>query len=191
MLFLSLLLLGSPLFFHLFVYSSLFHHHYHCHDHTLLLVFLTYSSFLLSSSSSSSFSFSPSSFLVLLDGSVARCPKRQREIRGSLPVIADRVMHGDFSFRAHHFGRVFTIRRMRFTTQWWAAFRVKSFKAAVIKHFCVCDSILLSNHRCCHSPSSRMLVHAGCVFVASIHASIGHERQDLLSPCDGMHACTD
>ena len=34
------------------------------------------------------------------------------------------------------------------------------------------------------------MVHAGCVFVASIHR-LGRERQDLLSPSDRLHVCTD
>ena len=29
----------------------------------------------------------------------------------------------------------------------------------------------------------------GVTVVTGIHPS-GHERQDLLSPCDGMHVCT-
>ena len=32
------------------------------------------------------------------------------------------------------------------------------------------------------------MVRAGCVFVAGIHPCLGHESQDLLSPCDEMHA---
>ena len=39
-------------------------------------------------------------------------------------------------------------------------------------------TILLSNHRRSHIPSS-WLVHAGCVFVAGIHLS-GHECQNLV-----------
>ena len=31
----------------------------------------------------------------------------------------------------------------------------------------------------------RNMVHPGCVFC------LGHERQDLLSPCNGMDVCTD
>ena len=46
-----------------------------------------------------------------------------------------------------------------------------------------------SNHLGSYIPSSCM-VHAGCVFVAGIHPS-RHERQDLSSPCNGMHVCTD
>ena len=34
------------------------------------------------------------------------------------------------------------------------------------------------------------MVHAWCVFVTGIHPS-EHECQDLLSPCNGMHMCTD
>ena len=34
------------------------------------------------------------------------------------------------------------------------------------------------------------MVHAGCVFVVGIHR-LGHECQDLLTLCDGMHVCTD
>ena len=34
------------------------------------------------------------------------------------------------------------------------------------------------------------MVHAGCVFVASIHTSIHIKCQDLLNLCDGMHMCT-
>ena len=47
----------------------------------------------------------------------------------------------------------------------------------------------LSNHRGSHTPSLWM-VHAGCVFVAGIH-HLGHECQDILSMCDGMHVYTD
>ena len=45
-----------------------------------------------------------------------------------------------------------------------------------------------SNHRGSHIPGLWM-VHAGCVFVAFTH--LGHECQDLWSPCDGMHVSTD
>ena len=38
-------------------------------------------------------------------------------------------------------------------------------------------------------PSSRM-VRAG-VFLLPAFTRLGHERQDLLSPCDEMHVCTD
>ena len=43
------------------------------------------------------------------------------------------VFHGCVDFR-HKCSRLLQVRheRMRFTTRWWAAFRVKSFKAAVI-----------------------------------------------------------
>ena len=34
------------------------------------------------------------------------------------------------------------------------------------------------------------MVHNGCIFVASF-TRLGHECQDLLSPCDRMHVCTD
>ena len=40
------------------------------------------------------------------------------------------------------------------------------------------------DHRGSHNPSFWM-VHAGYVF------AVGHECQDLLSQCDGMHTCTD
>ena len=36
---------------------------------------------------------------------------------------------------------------------------------------------------------SSWMVYAGCAFVALTH--LGHECQDLLSPCDGMHVYTD
>ena len=29
------------------------------------------------------------------------------------------------------------------------------------------------------------------VFLLPALTRLGHERQDLLSPCDGMHVCTD
>ena len=29
------------------------------------------------------------------------------------------------------------------------------------------------------------------VFLLPAFTRLGHERRDLLSPCDGMHACTD
>ena len=46
-----------------------------------------------------------------------------------------------------------------------------------------------SNHRGSFIPSSWM-VHAG-VFLLPAFTQLGHECQDLLSLCDGMHVCTD
>ena len=37
---------------------------------------------------------------------------------------------------------------------------------------------------------SSWMVHAG-VFLLPAFAHLGHECQGLLSPCDGMHVCTD
>ena len=37
-------------------------------------------------------------------------------------------------------------------------------------------------------------LHGWCmvgVFLLLAITRLGHERQDLLSPCDGMHVCTD
>ena len=55
-----------------------------------------------------------------------------------------------------------------------------------------------SNHWGSHIPSSWM-VHAGCFFVClfvfvcllTAFTRQEHECQDLLSPCDGLHVCTD
>ena len=45
----------------------------------------------------------------------------------------------------------------------------------------------LSNHRGSHAPSSWMLD----VFLLPTFTRLGRECQDLFSPCDGMHVCTD
>ena len=39
-------------------------------------------------------------------------------------------------------------------------------------------------------PSSWM-VHAGSGFFLLAFTRLGHDCQDLLSPCDGMHVCID
>ena len=48
---------------------------------------------------------------------------------------------------------------------------------------------LKSNHRGSNILSS-WIVHAGLVLLPAF-TRLGHECQDLLSPCDGMHMCTD
>ena len=35
------------------------------------------------------------------------------------------------------------------------------------------------------------MVHAGCVFLLLAFTRLGHECQDILSLCNGMHECTD
>ena len=49
-------------------------------------------------------------------------------------------------------------------------------------------AFFLSNHRGSHIPSSWMM-HAG--FLLPIFTCLGHECQDLLGLCNGMHVCTD
>ena len=48
----------------------------------------------------------------------------------------------------------------------------------------------LSSHRGSHIPSS-WKVHAGCDFWLPAFTLLSHERQGLLSPCEGMQVCTD
>ena len=47
---------------------------------------------------------------------------------------------------------------------------------------------ILSNHRSSHIP-----LHGWCMLGVLLPAfsRLGHACQDLLSPCDGMHVCTD
>ena len=58
--------------------------------------------------------------------------------------------------------------------------------------FCVCDRFcffIKNPTRGSHTPSSWM-VHVGCVLLPAF-TRLGHECQDLLRPCDGMHECTE
>ena len=55
--------------------------------------------------------------------------------------------------------------------------------------FCVCD--------CFSNPTIKVVTFrlrgwcVLCVFLLLAFTRLGHERQDLLSPCDEMHVCTD
>ena len=64
--------------------------------------------------------------------------------------------------------------------------------------FCVCDSFSLFSFCCLFLIQPQSLSHSVFMdgvcwvcFCLPAFTRLGHECQDLLSPCDGMHVCTD
>ena len=81
--------------------------------------------------------------------------------------------------------QVDAIRRMRFTNQWRAAFRVKSFKAAVFKSRCICQ-LLYWMITCRQSKFTTQLLSES---QSSLFSSHQHNPDINLGP-DGSHVFT-
>ena len=70
----------------------------------------------------------------------------------------------------------------------YSVFPVTSLEFTILGEIFAYVSIFQSSQRGSHIPSS-WKVHTGFLLLAFAH--LGHEYQDLLSPCDEMHVCTD
>ena len=82
--------------------------------------------------------------------------------------------------------------KVSFTTQWlrllgssWSGTMSLAIVDSGVFVSSVCDHFLILPHS--------VFVDGAClgVFPLPAFTCLGHERQDLLSPCDGMHVCTD